>query len=96
MAARLRRAGVSCVSVAISTADPAQYVQRMQPEKLRYSPVFSLSLGLDEVCNFVTHCVVNELEVECTAVAAPDVDLGATRRLAQSLGASFRSRSWHP
>ena len=43
---------------------------------------------------FVTACVDAGLDVECTAVAAPNVDLEAAERLATTLGAGFRTRSW--
>ena len=66
----------------------------MRPDKLRHSPVFSLTLGHAEVVGFVEACVAVGLKVECTAVAAPDVDLQAAETLATALGAGFRSRSW--
>jgi TatD family-associated radical SAM protein len=91
---RLKGAGLSGVSVALATADPKQYDELMEPESLRYSPVFSLQIGHAEVCEFVTACVGAELSVECTAVAAPGVDVEATKALATSLGATFRSRPW--
>ena len=95
-AARLRAAGVSAATVALATANADQYVQLMKPEKLRYSPVFSLSLGLSEVQGFVRACVDSGLAVECTAVEAPDVDIQATANLAAQLGATFRARKWFP
>jgi len=96
VAKRLSDAGLSSVSVALATADPEQYTALMRPEKLRHSPVFSLTLGHAEVVGFIEACVAVGLKVECTAVAAPDVDLQAAETLATELGASFRSRSWHP
>ena len=79
------------------TADREQYHALMQPEMLRLTPGFSLQLGHKEVCGFVTACVTAGLDAECTAVGSPDVDMDATRALAQELGAgSFRGRSWHP
>ena len=51
--------------------------------------------GLGEACAFVRALVVAGVQVECTAVAQPAVDLAAAAALAQSLGASFRERSWH-
>mmetsp|Transcript_21428 Transcript_21428/g.43813 ORF Transcript_21428/g.43813 Transcript_21428/m.43813 type:complete len:214 (+) Transcript_21428:99-740(+) len=94
-AQRLSDAGLSQVSVALATAHPQQYATLMKPEKLRCSPVFSLQLGHAEVTDFVEACVAVGLEVECTAVAAPDVDLQAVETLAKTLGAGFRARSWH-
>ena len=93
---RLKKAGLSGVSVALATSNPEQYNELMQPEALRYSPVFSLDIGHSEVCEFVQECVKEDLSVECTAVAAPGVDIDATEELAKSLGATFRSRPWFP
>ena len=96
-ATRLKEAGISSASVALMTADREQYHALMQPEMLRLTPGFSLQLGHKEVRGFVTACVTTGLNVECTAVGSPDVDMDATRALAQELGAgSFRGRSWHP
>ena len=39
-------------------------------------------------------CVAAGLKVECTAVERPGVDLDAVRALAESLKASFRSRTF--
>ena len=89
------KAHLSSVSVSIASADATQYDALMKPETIRYSPGFSLSLGHEEVCSFVKACVSEGLEVECTAVAAPDVDIAAARQLAECLGASFRERSYH-
>mmetsp|Transcript_31498 Transcript_31498/g.71158 ORF Transcript_31498/g.71158 Transcript_31498/m.71158 type:complete len:220 (+) Transcript_31498:20-679(+) len=95
-AARLHSVGVSTVSVALMTADPEQYSALMKPEKLRLSPGFSLQLGHQQVCGFVSACIAAGLNVECTAVRSPEVDIGAAEALAGELGASFRARSWHP
>ena len=95
VAQRLSNAGLSQVSVALATADPEQYAALMRPDKLRHSPVFSLTVGHPEVVGFIEACVAVGLKVECTAVAAPDVDMQAAETLAKSLGAGFRSRSWH-
>ena len=95
-AERLATAGLGGVSVALASADAAEYAALMEPEPLRFSPVFSLKLGHSEVCGFARACVAAGLEVECTAVAAPGVDLAAARALSEELGAKgFRERSWH-
>lgn len=96
VAAQLKKCGVSAACVALASSDAAQYETLMQPEKLRYSPVMELPLGLKEVTAFTKACVETGLEVECTAVEAPGVDIEAARLLAESLGASFRARTWHP
>jgi MoaA/NifB/PqqE/SkfB family radical SAM enzyme len=95
--ARLHKCGIRKASVAIASADPAQYTALMKPEKLRHSPVFSLPLGLDDVTNFVSECRTAGLLVECTTVDRPDVDVATVEALAKRFGASsFRARSWHP
>lgn len=94
-AQKLHAMGLSRISVALQTADAEQYMTLMRPEKLRYSPVFSHQLSHDDVTGFVQACVAVGLEVECTAVAAPSVDLQAAEELASALGAaSFRSRKY--
>ena len=95
-AARLKKARISAVTMAIATADPEQFLELMEPEKLRLSPGFSLQLGHAEVIEFARACLAEELAVEMTAVARPGVDIPRARSLAESLGASFRERSWHP
>ena len=88
--------GKSSAINALASADAAEYAALMEPEPLRFSPVFSLKLGHSEVCGFARACVAAGLEVECTAVAAPGVDLAAARALSEELGAKgFRERSWH-
>eukprot|EP00966_Prymnesium_polylepis_P061241 1420564-Prymnesium_polylepis.1 len=77
-------------------AEPEQYAELMRPERLRLSPAFSLPLGQSDVCRFVSACLGAGLDVECTAVAAPGVDIDAARECASRLGAGFRARSWHP
>lgn len=67
----------------------------MRPEKLRLSPAFSLPLGLPDVSCFASACLSAGLEVECTAVASPEVDIDAAKEYAERLGASFRVRTWH-
>ena len=96
LAASLRAVGFGAASVALATADAAQYATLMSPESMRLSPAFSLPLGHQEVVGFVAACVAEGLDVECNAVAAPGVDVEAAAALAASLGASFRARDWHP
>lgn len=95
VARALESSGVSAVSVALATADAEQYIELMQPEQLRLTPVHSLELGLPDVTDFVRACVAAGLEVECNAVEAPGVDVEKAKELALELGATFRPRSWH-
>jgi len=48
--------------------------------------------GFAGVQDFVRGCVQAGLKTTVTAVKLPGVDLAAVRRLAASLGASFRAR----
>ena len=96
LASSLRAIGFSGTTVALATADAAQYTELMKPEPIRLSPVMSIPMGHSEVTGFIAACVAEGLNVECSAVARPEVDLDATAALAKSLGATFRERSWHP
>ena len=107
-ARRLRDAGISRASVLLGTAHASQYQPLMRP---RPAPVRRLALsasgepqvreiqqhiGHAEVCAFVRQLVGCGVAAECTAVAAPEVDLDAVGSLAHSLGATFRPRTYHP
>lgn len=78
-------AGVlDAVSVSLNAADADTY-QRLCPN----------SLGPEvyrAVCSFIRDCAGAGLDVVATAVRHPDVDLEATRRKAETLGAKFESR----
>ena len=96
VASSLKAAGFSGASVALCTADPAQYAELMKPDAIRLTPAFTLPLGHEQVTGFIAACVAAGMSVECNAVARPEVDIEAAGALATSLGASFRERSWHP
>ena len=96
VATRLHKSGIRAASVALATSDADQYAELMKPESIRLSPAFSLPMGLSEVQGFCTACISAGMSVECTAVERPEVDIDSARTLAESLGASFRARSWHP
>ena len=96
VASGLHAAGFRSARVALATADPEQYDSLMRPDGIRLTPAFSLPLGHEEVCGFVSACISAGMTVECNAVAAPGVDVDSVSALAASLGATFRSRSWHP
>jgi len=82
---QLKEAGIDAMAIALQTAAPAQYVELMRPAPGQG--------GFDDVCGFITACAAGGLAVEATAVAAPGVDLDATRALALSLGAHTFSSS---
>jgi len=103
VARALLAAGVRRASVAIASSDEAQHRRLLVPRAAAVTPCLNAAAGtavdvpgLEEACHFVTAMVAAGIEVECTAVAEPSVDLAAAEALAVSLGASFRSRSYHP
>ena len=85
MVRQLKEAGIDTMAIALQTASPEQYLQLMQPAPGQG--------GFEDVCGFITACAGGGLAVEATAVAAPGVDLDATRALALSLGAATFSSS---
>eukprot|EP00242_Pyramimonas_sp_CCMP2087_P003993 CAMPEP_0198213882 /NCGR_PEP_ID=MMETSP1445-20131203/35109_1 /TAXON_ID=36898 /ORGANISM="Pyramimonas sp., Strain CCMP2087" /LENGTH=212 /DNA_ID=CAMNT_0043888735 /DNA_START=117 /DNA_END=755 /DNA_ORIENTATION=- len=88
MAAELFACGVEAASVSLTTADPEQYAILMQPTN---------GCGHADVCTFVTRLVENGVQVTCSAVEHPEVDISATRSLAISLGAvAFVARPYFP
>mgnify|MGYP003686191381 CR=1 FL=1 len=100
VARSLREAGVRKATIALASADDAQYDQLLIP---RGAAVVSSTVSDSEVevpkladmCTFVRALVSEELEVECATVAHPSVDLTEAEVLARSLGTSFRCRSYH-
>jgi hypothetical protein len=48
------------------------------------------------VCGFIASLAEAGVEVEATAVERPGVDVAAARKLAEALGAGFRTRTYHP
>lgn len=94
-------AGVRRATVAIASADETQHRLLLAPRDAATAtpggggPAADAP-GLADACRFVQALVAAGMEVECTAVAEPSVDLKAAEVLAASLGASFRSRSYHP
>ena len=77
---------VDVVSVSLNTANSEEYDKLCRPslgEK-----------GLEAACEFVKSCLLVGLEVLCTAVEFPNVDTDAVKRLAESLGAVYRGRSF--
>ena len=93
---RLQKSGITSASIALMTSDSTQYSELMKPDSIRLSPAFSIPMGLKEVTAFASACISAGLEVECTAVERPGVDIEAAKSLAETLGASFRARTWHP
>ncbi|MBI5241366.1 MAG: radical SAM protein [Elusimicrobia bacterium] len=77
---------IDAAAVSLNTADPEQWLAIHTPLK----PF--RARGYESVLGFIRSCVAAGLETTVTAVKLPGTDLPAVRRLASSLGASFRSR----
>lgn len=84
---KLKDSGVETLSVCIGTSNPAQYDTLIQPDE---------GLGFSNVCGFILAAVENELNVVCSAVTHPSVDITSVRQLSESLGADFISREYFP
>ena len=77
---------LDAVAVSLNTADPEQWLAIHAPLKaLR-------ARGYESVLGFIRGCVAAGLQTSVTAVKLPGTELAAVRRLAVSLGASFRAR----
>mmetsp|Transcript_16084 Transcript_16084/g.38609 ORF Transcript_16084/g.38609 Transcript_16084/m.38609 type:complete len:264 (-) Transcript_16084:340-1131(-) len=81
-----RETRIDTVSVFLPAANPKKYADLLQPKD---------GFGFGNVCSFVSQLHEAGVNVECTAVVRPDVNMGEVKALAMSLGAtSFRTRSW--
>lgn len=88
VAAQLKDGGIDQVSVALMCNTPHQYEKIMRPP---------LGLGHQDVCNFVVALSEAGVDVECTMVKIPGVNVGETKKLAEALGAlRFRAREFFP
>jgi hypothetical protein len=86
---RRRETRIACVSVFLPAATPSKYDELLAPRRARGGR------GFRDVCSFVARLAEAGVNVECTAVARPDVNVAEIETLARSLGArSFRTRSW--
>ena len=83
---RRRESRIASVSVFLPSACPSKYDELLAPSSGR---------GLRDACGFVARLAEAGVNVECSAVARPDVNVAEVETLAMSLGArSFRTRSW--
>ena len=90
VAKTLANAKVDRVTVALATADPKQFEALTRPAA-------GSGAHLGTLCGFISALAEEGVDVEAVTVAAPDVDVAAARRLAESLGASsFRTREYFP
>mgnify|MGYP003385227920 CR=1 FL=1 len=87
VATQLSSAGIERVSINLLSDNPKQYQELMQPQT---------GLKFNDVCSFVIACVEAGLEVECSTVSHPTVNISAVRALSHSLGAQkFNVGSYH-
>lgn len=77
---------IDTISVSLNTADPEQYQQLCRtPFK---------EDGFRGICDFLREAPAFIPNVIATAVTVPGVDIEAVRRLAESLGVTFREREY--
>lgn len=77
---------LDAVSVSLNTADSAQWAKLLQP-----APRYRRG-GYKASRDFAKACVAAGLKTRVTAVELPEVDLGALRAYAVSIGAEFAAR----
>jgi hypothetical protein len=76
------------VSVALISDNPKQYQDIVNPTN---------GAGFGDVCNFIVACSSLGMQVTCTAIERPDVNISKVRALSSALGATnFKSQSYHP
>jgi TatD family-associated radical SAM protein len=84
----LRQAGFSQLTVHLAADNPKQYMELMKP---------TMDLNFGDVCSFILAAVEAELEVTCTAVDVPGIDMSSVRALSVALGAvHFRPIKYFP
>lgn len=84
----LKESGVGSVSVLMLGANPKQYAEFMQPAD---------GLEFGHACSFVCAAVEGGIDVTCTTVQRPEINVSDVRALAMGLGAiDFKVRSFHP
>lgn len=77
---------VDSISVSLNAADPETY------QKLCATPFGAA--GFAGICEFLTEAKKHIPTVVASAVTVPGLDIGAVRRLAESLGVTFREREY--
>ncbi|CAB1116797.1 unnamed protein product [Ectocarpus sp. CCAP 1310/34] len=84
------------VSVALNTADPAQYQELMKPSLDGLVEEGAGPVAHGYVCDLVKECASRGVATECTVVHRHGVDLRRARELAEAMGASCRVRPYVP
>lgn len=88
-AAMLKEAGIKSASVFLPAADPKKFDELAKP----ISPEFNFGM----VCDFIGQLSEAGIDVECTTVKRPEINVSAIRQLALALGATdTRVASYHP
>jgi TatD DNase family protein len=77
---------VDKVSVSLNSHDAASYVRLCHPDKGEQA--------YEAMLTFIKECVAARIPTEASVVDLPDVDIAACRKLAMSLGATFRVRHY--
>jgi TatD DNase family protein len=77
---------VDCISVSLNAPDAATY------QRLCNTPFGAA--GFSSVCDFIREAKTHIPEVIASVVTVPGIDPGACRKLAKSLGVSFRIREY--
>lgn len=84
----LKTSGIRLVTVSLLSDSPKQYSDIAKP-------INGANFG--DVCNFVSSCAGAGLQVTCTTVERPDINVGKVRALSTALGATdFISYPYFP
>ena len=83
---KLVDSGVERVSVLLNASNPMEYKKIMKPED---------GLSFQDVCAFIANCKDAGIATTATAAENKKVSMPSVRALANSLGADFKSRSYH-
>jgi TatD DNase family protein len=79
---------VDKVSVSLNAQDADTYIKLCNPDKGREA--------YDAMLKFIQGCLANQIKTEVSVVDMPGVDIEACRKIATSLGATFRIRHYVP
>ncbi len=87
VASELKEAGFSKVSVSLNGQNQEVYDENCIP---------TFDGAFEAVLDFIKMVKANELNVEVSAVRIPEVDIQKVKKIAESLGVSFRVREYIP
>jgi TatD family-associated radical SAM protein len=86
VAAEMKKAGISKVTVSLNAGDKETYMEICRP---------SFADAYEAVLDFITKAKT-DLEVEATVVRMPEVDVQKAQAAAEGLGVKFRIREYTP